>query len=325
MINITDVPELKARISVWAAPAATPLTVLHSGVACISDLIVKEGLINLDLADVLSIMQEKGKAMMGKGEASGASHVLKAAVEAISNPLIEDPTIKRASGLIISITGGNDLTLFEVDQAASRIREEADQDPNIIVGATFDERLEGADRVSVVETGIDNFDPSCQIQAAKGPFRISPIDGATSCRIAALMARSTPLPPMERPACRPMARSPQEIGNSDLGVRTQAVVTAWCADLSAYVFVQIPLAFRAHAPDARGAARLGALVWPVARAGFPRGHKRGSLRLPPLLVRRFAMRSPPAASNAADHCAALNGHDMLKIDGVVRASHEELA
>src|SRR5213594_4614305 len=124
--------------------------VLYSGVACISDLIVKEGLINLDFADVLSVMREKGKAMMGRGEASGPKRVLNAAVAAISNPLIEDPSIKRASGLIVSITGGRDLTLFEVDEAATRIRDEADPDANIIVGATFDESLEGVVRVSVV-------------------------------------------------------------------------------------------------------------------------------------------------------------------------------
>src|SRR5208283_452956 len=133
--------------------------VLYSGVACISDLIVKEGLINLDFSDVLAIMREKGKAMMGRGEASGEKRVLTAAVAAISNPLIEDPSIKRASGLIISITGGKDLTLFEVDEAATRIREEADQEANIIVGATFDESLEGIIRVSVVATGIDQVVP----------------------------------------------------------------------------------------------------------------------------------------------------------------------
>lgn len=144
--------------------------VLYSGVACISDLIVKEGLINLDFADVLSIMREQGKAMMGRGEASGASRVLKAAVAAISNPLIEDSSIKRASGLIISITGGNDLTLFEVDEAVNRIREEADQDANIIVGATFDERLEGMVRVSVVATGIDNPGPAHQVQRGGSSF-----------------------------------------------------------------------------------------------------------------------------------------------------------
>ena len=141
--------------------------VLYSGVACISDLIVKEGLINLDFADVLSVMREKGKAMMGRGEASGEKRVLKAAVAAISNPLIEDPSIKRASGLIVSITGGNDLTLFEVDEAATRIREEVDQDANIIIGATFDQSLEGIVRVSVVATGIDNLGPAQQTQPAE--------------------------------------------------------------------------------------------------------------------------------------------------------------
>src|SRR6202008_3991298 len=112
--------------------------VLYSGVACISDLIVKEGLINLDFADVLTVMREKGKAMMGRGEASGPKRVLDAAVAAISNPLIEDPSIKRASCLIISITGGRDLMLYEVAEAATRIRGEVDADANIIVGATFD-------------------------------------------------------------------------------------------------------------------------------------------------------------------------------------------
>src|SRR5256885_6792559 len=138
--------------------------VLYSGVACISDLIVKEGLINLDFADVLTVMRETGKAMMGRGEASGEKRVITAAVAAISNPLIENPSIKRASGLIISITGGKDLTLFEVDEAASRIREEADQDANIIVGATFDESLEGIVRGSVVATGIDNLSQAQQTQ-----------------------------------------------------------------------------------------------------------------------------------------------------------------
>jgi cell division protein FtsZ len=142
--------------------------VLYSGVACITDLIVKEGLINLDFADVRAVMREKGKAMMGMGEASGANRVLTAAETAISNPLIEDPSIKRASGLLISITGGNDLTLFEVDEAATRIREEADQDANIIIGATFDDSLEGIVRVSVVATGIDNTGVARQLQQHEG-------------------------------------------------------------------------------------------------------------------------------------------------------------
>jgi cell division protein FtsZ len=130
--------------------------VLYSGVACITDLMVKEGLINLDFADVRAVMREMGKAMMGTGEASGEKRALSAAEAAISNPLIDDASMKGAKGLLISITGGKDLTLYEVDEAATRIREEVDQDANIIVGATFDEGLDGVIRVSVVATGIDH-------------------------------------------------------------------------------------------------------------------------------------------------------------------------
>ena len=129
--------------------------VLYSGVACITDLMVKEGLINLDFADVRAVMREMGKAMMGTGEASGEKRALHAAEAAIANPLLDEVSMRGARGLLISITGGKDLTLFEVDEAATRIREEVDPDANIILGATFDETLEGLIRVSVVATGID--------------------------------------------------------------------------------------------------------------------------------------------------------------------------
>ncbi len=129
--------------------------VLYSGVACITDLMVKDGLINLDFADVRSVMREMGKAMMGTGEASGDKRAVEAAEAAISNPLLDDVSMRGAQGLLISITGGKDMTLFEVDEAASRVREEVDSEANIIFGATFDERLEGTIRVSVVATGID--------------------------------------------------------------------------------------------------------------------------------------------------------------------------
>jgi cell division protein FtsZ len=180
--------------------------VLYSGVACISDLIVKEGLINLDFADILTVMREKGKAMMGRGEASGEKRVLNAAVAAISNPLIEDPSIKRASGLIISITGGNDLTLFEVDEAATRIREEVDQNANIIVGATFDESLEGIVRVSVVATGIDNLGTTRQTQPAGSLTEL-----AVRLRndIADQIERNAPPPQLKSPQLRPAARHPE--------------------------------------------------------------------------------------------------------------------
>src|ERR1700735_3852284 len=129
--------------------------VLYSGVACITDLMVKEGLINLDFADVRSIMSEMGKAMMGTGEAAGDKRAVQAAEAAIANPLLDETAMRGARGLLISITGGNDLTLYEVDEAASRIRQEVDEEANIILGATFDSALDGVVRVSVVATGID--------------------------------------------------------------------------------------------------------------------------------------------------------------------------
>ncbi len=129
--------------------------VLYSGVACITDLMVKEGLINLDFADVRSIMRGMGKAMMGTGESSGDKRALQAAEAAIANPLLDETSMKGSKGVLISISGGKDLTLFEVDEAATRIREEVDPDANIILGATFDDSLEGVVRVSVVATGID--------------------------------------------------------------------------------------------------------------------------------------------------------------------------
>ena len=129
--------------------------VLYSGVASITDLMVKQGLVNLDFADVRSIMREMGKAMMGTGEATGDKRALMAAEAAIANPLLDEVSMKGARGLLISITGGADMTLYEVDEAASRIRQEVDEDANIILGATFDESLVGVIRVSVVATGID--------------------------------------------------------------------------------------------------------------------------------------------------------------------------
>src|SRR6201993_2334945 len=129
--------------------------VLHSGVRGVTDLMVMPGLINLDFADIRTVMGEMGKAMMGTGEAEGEKRATDAAEAAISNPLLEDVSMKGARGVLINITGGLDMTLFEVDEAANRIREEVDPEANIIFGSTFDERLEGKMRISVVATGID--------------------------------------------------------------------------------------------------------------------------------------------------------------------------
>ncbi|MDP7392487.1 MAG: cell division protein FtsZ [Alphaproteobacteria bacterium] len=129
--------------------------VLYSGVRGVTDLMVMPGLINLDFADVRTVMSEMGKAMMGTGEADGETRAIAAAEAAISNPLLDDITMKGARGVLINITGGPDMTLFEVDEAANRIREEVDSEANIVFGSTFDDAMEGLLRVSVVATGIE--------------------------------------------------------------------------------------------------------------------------------------------------------------------------
>jgi cell division protein FtsZ len=129
--------------------------VLHSGVRGVTDLMVMPGLINLDFADVRAVMSEMGKAMMGTGEAEGDRRAIDAAEAAISNPLLDDVSMKGAKGILINVSGGLDMTLFEFDEAANRIREEVDPEANIIVGSTLDETLTGKMRISVVATGID--------------------------------------------------------------------------------------------------------------------------------------------------------------------------
>lgn len=129
--------------------------VLYQGVKGVTDLMVRPGLINLDFADVRAIMDEMGKAMMGTGEAEGEDRAIQASEKAIANPLLDEISLRGAKGVLINITGGYDLTLFELDEAANRIREEVDPDANIIVGSTLDTELEGKMRVSVVATGID--------------------------------------------------------------------------------------------------------------------------------------------------------------------------
>ncbi|MER8609852.1 cell division protein FtsZ [Mesorhizobium sp. M0563] len=177
--------------------------VLYSGVACITDLMVKEGLINLDFADVRSVMREMGKAMMGTGEASGEGRAMAAAEAAIANPLLDETSMKGAKGLLISITGGRDLTLFEVDEAATRIREEVDQDANIILGATFDEELEGVIRVSVVATGIDKS--AAEIAAAPIAIRTAPPKPVS--RPATQVTEMRPAP-VQQPIYEPRAADP---------------------------------------------------------------------------------------------------------------------
>ena len=130
-------------------------TVLHQGVAGVTDLMIKPGQINLDFADIRAVMSEMGKAMMGTGEASGEGRATQAAESAINNPLLDDITMQGAQAVLINVTGGMDMTLFEVDEAANRIRREIESDAVIIFGSTFDEKLDGVMRVSIVATGIE--------------------------------------------------------------------------------------------------------------------------------------------------------------------------
>src|SRR5919199_1472236 len=129
--------------------------VLYMGVRGVTDLMVNPGLVNLDFADIRTVMAEMGKAMMGTGEEEGENRAVRAAEAAISNPLLEDTSLRGARGVLINITGGYDMTLFEVDEAANRIRKEVDEDANIIFGSSVDETMNGRVRVSVVATGID--------------------------------------------------------------------------------------------------------------------------------------------------------------------------
>jgi cell division protein FtsZ len=173
--------------------------VLQQGVRGITDLMVMPGLINLDFADVRSVMHEMGKAMMGTGEAEGDNRALEAAEKAIANPLLDGVSMQGAKGVIVSITGGEDMRLMEVDEAANHIRELVDPDANIIWGSAFNENLNGKIRVSVVATGIDNegLSPSSSAQS-RTPFSFSrpapkPVVTVTAAAATSLF-ESTPAP-----------------------------------------------------------------------------------------------------------------------------------
>jgi cell division protein FtsZ len=189
--------------------------VLHSGVRGVTDLIVMPGLINLDFADIKTVMSEMGKAMMGTGEAEGEERALKAAEAAISNPLLDDVSMKGARGVLINITGGPDMMLFEVDQAANRIRAEVDPDANIIFGGTILENMEGRLRVSVVATGIEaetmgKMPPN--VEAFKTYRKAAPLPTRAEIRAAEMRPAAVPSP----------ARQQMETLAQELSVRPQA-------------------------------------------------------------------------------------------------------
>ncbi len=174
--------------------------VLYQGVKGVTDLMVRPGLINLDFADVRAVMDEMGKAMMGTGEASGEDRAVQAAEKAIANPLLDEISLNGAKGVLINITGGHDLTLFELDEAANIIREKVDPEANIIVGSTLDTAMEGRLRVSVVATGIDasaanKAETPVARRSMSAPLTLNPVQEAP--RAAAPVYVPAPAPVME--------------------------------------------------------------------------------------------------------------------------------
>jgi cell division protein FtsZ len=206
--------------------------VLYSGVACIVDLIVKEGLINLDFADVRTVMSGMGSAMMGTGEASGDGRAVRAAEEAITNPLLDDVSLAGAKGLLLSITGGADLTLYEVDEAATRVRQEVDPEANIIVGATFDPTLGDRVRVSIVASGMDRLAvpaqmmprPAMVIPTTSPSPQVAPSAQAAAASIAEALHRSSAFeelsraPPAQAPSIQQAAPGPSWHTSDDVEI-----------------------------------------------------------------------------------------------------------
>jgi cell division protein FtsZ len=235
--------------------------VLHAGVRGVTDLMVMPGLINLDFADIRTVMSEMGKAMMGTGEAEGERRAVDAAEAAISNPLLEDVSMKGARGVLINITGGLDMTLFEVDEAANRVREEVDPNANIIFGSTFDEKLQGRMRISVVATGIDSDSPQGERAPTLGA-RMPTVDTGAGARggytqpmltqnAATAVSRNEMRPAPTPPAPEPVP--PAAEAAESAAVRSGAFIAPKPVD--AGVARQIPLAHPAVPTAAEAPAR----------------------------------------------------------------------
>ena len=264
--------------------------VLYMGVRGVTDLMMAPGLVNLDFADIRTVMAEMGKAMMGTGEADGDNRAIRAAEAAISNPLLEDTSMSGARGLLINITGGDDLTLFEVDQAANRIREEVDEEANIIFGSAIDPELQGRIRVSVVATGIDT-----PIQMEKERPRLVAVNGGA-------MPAPAPIPlPMQATG-----------GGQGLAVAMPAGGTSHAHALRhpAPQVVGTVEALSASGPMAEALAAVAAAVTPVqkmsatlqARSIAPAWPERGQRRVP------VGRHSPKSAKTGEAH--PLSGADL---------------
>jgi cell division protein FtsZ len=289
--------------------------VLHSGVRGVTDLMVMPGLINLDFADIRTVMSEMGKAMMGTGEATGEKRALDAAEAAINNPLLEDMSMKGAKGVLINITGGLDMTLFEVDEAANRIRDEVDSDANIIFGSTFDEKLQGTMRVSVVATGIaaegmslrprtplavvtaraKNADKTAEKAIERQAEELGPLvaEALSEQIIGATEAATTQTAAPAAPAARPAAAAPSGnvllVGEDDLDDAAMQARVAPSTSAEPHPAITEPAA----AP-AREAFLAPAAILP------PRSSSRRIRSMPPPwpTPRRHRRKSRPSASSA---------------------------
>ncbi|MCL4107627.1 UNVERIFIED_CONTAM: hypothetical protein GTU68_022088 [Idotea baltica] len=235
--------------------------VLYQGVKGVTDLMVRPGLINLDFADVRAVMDEMGKAMMGTGEAQGEDRAIQAAEKAIANPLLDEISLRGAKGVLINITGGCDLTLFELDEAANRIREEVDADANIIVGSTLDTGMEGEMRVSVVATGIDAIPAVAATQAEPTLFEeMAPVAAAPVQPATVAAPAPTPAPAAVQDDLPPPAYQPD-------AAHFQPAPDALEVTADEYV---APRAAPAGTPSPEALARLQAAVQKVPEGGAAR-------------------------------------------------------
>jgi cell division protein FtsZ len=235
--------------------------VLYMGVRGVTDLMVNPGLVNLDFADIRTVMAEMGKAMMGTGEAEGEDRAVRAAESAISNPLLDDISMRGAKALLINITGGHDMTLFELDEATNRIRKEVDEDANIIFGTSLDPALEGRVRVSVVATGID-----AAARAEAAPVRLvangGPAEATARTEIPTLRPAAAQLAPTLRPAAAGPVVSPAPVRLGPQPTLRQAVpverapreVSEGAPETTGYTATPEP-ARPAQGPVLRGPAR----------------------------------------------------------------------
>ena len=272
--------------------------VLYMGVRGVTDLMVNPGLVNLDFADIRTVMAEMGKAMMGTGESEGEDRAVKAAEAAISNPLLEDTSMRGAKGVLINITGGLDMTLFEVDEAAMRIRREVDEEANIIFGSSVDESMNGRVRVSVVATGIDIAAMGAVMGAqaaanAAGP-RLVVTQPPVAPTAATPAATRVPSGPLGAPIAPAAARRPVQVGGAGLLRQPAATAVAGPAPLNQPVTYgeEMPQPVMVQPVPEQAAPPASSLQQPALPETGQGGGWRGLFRNTTGLIRRTSLAEP---------------------------------